>query len=998
MPATMVAGLRAVVIESSIGRRRLDPTKSTPLSIDEAATPGRPPLEWLVHAFSHHGVAEISYVGGYHIEKVIERFPDLHFLYQRDRLRSGEVAALLLYDREPDECLFVHGATLMLPEAVSRLEAGTDEIVVGGLSTPGGFHPLGVIRTRGAGLATVRDTARALAASSPHARLEELARTLVATGCRTVDLRGLAAPTDNTNEVYGTVFRGKAQTLENIKPLARHAIVLDCHRFTFAEWQRDRDSLSRRLAAQLDGTVIVRSSTTSEDGRTHSGAGQFESVLDVPVADRAAFMRAVEAVLASYAANGRVPDPHDEVLVQRQVVDLACSGVMLTRDPRTGGPYYVINVDEASGRSDVVTSGDAGEIVTYFSAWGGAGPKGLPAHCEQLVRLAEELRSLSYVDLLDLEFGITREGKCYLFQVRPQTVQLPADFSDEDVTEQLEGCHAFTAALMRRKPGLYGATTALTTMSDWNPVEMLGSTPRALALALYQYLIGDEAWAKARARIGYRDVRPTPLILSLACRPYVDLRASLNSLMPADLDPEVAGPWADACLARLMANPELQDKIEFEVALTCLAPDWPLHRPRVVDAVGERGADTLEASLRRLTQRVLDETDEPIARQVAQLDQLSQRLDDLVRDAEDGLSAQSWMLRRILDDCRDLGLVPFSILARYAFIAMAILKSLVAVGAISRRQYDAFLQAVPTVAGRLWNDLAAYAAGTVSRNTLIAEYGHLRPNSYEITSPNYADQPDSYLARSAGGAEAANPVTSACAVLAGCEGAIEAAFDKIGLKVDAHRLLPFLAAAISGREEAKFRFMRSVNAALEAIARIGGELGLSRDELSHVPVEEFRRLATDSASTALSAHLRRLSSYNEKRWQLSRLLRLPEVICHPDEVFAFRQGRERPNFITRKHVVAATAVVEVGTPPGGLEGKVVLIEAADPGYDWLFGHNIAGLVTRYGGVASHMAIRAAEFGLPAAIGCGGDLFDTLRRAPYIDLDCEHERVRPRTSR
>jgi hypothetical protein len=34
-----------------------------------------------------------------------------------------------------------------------------------------------------------------------------------------------------------------------------------------------------------------------------------------------------------------------------------------------------------------------------------------------------------------------------------------------------------------------------------------------------------------------------------------------------------------------------------------------------------------------------------------------------------------------------------------------------------------------------------------------------------------------------------------------------------------------------------------------------------------------------------------------------------------------------------------------------------------------------------------MAIRCAEFGIPAAIGCGEQRFDLLTRAEQIDLDC-----------
>ena len=70
-----------------------------------------------------------------------------------------------------------------------------------------------------------------------------------------------------------------------------------------------------------------------------------------------------------------------------------------------------------------------------------------------------------------------------------------------------------------------------------------------------------------------------------------------------------------------------------------------------------------------------------------------------------------------------------------------------------------------------------------------------------------------------------------------------------------------------------------------------------------------------------------------------------------------------------------------------------MIENADPGYDWIFSHNIAGLITMYGGAASHMAIRAGEFQLPAAIGCGESIFNQLRGYNSISLDCANKLIR-----
>ena len=51
-----------------------------------------------------------------------------------------------------------------------------------------------------------------------------------------------------------------------------------------------------------------------------------------------------------------------------------------------------------------------------------------------------------------------------------------------------------------------------------------------------------------------------------------------------------------------------------------------------------------------------------------------------------------------------------------------------------------------------------------------------------------------------------------------------------------------------------------------------------------------------------------------------------------------------------------------------LANKIVLIENADPGYDFIFSYKIKGLITEYGGANSHMSIRCLELGIPAIIG------------------------------
>ena len=79
---------------------------------------------------------------------------------------------------------------------------------------------------------------------------------------------------------------------------------------------------------------------------------------------------------------------------------------------------------------------------------------------------------------------------------------------------------------------------------------------------------------------------------------------------------------------------------------------------------------------------------------------------------------------------------------------------------------------------------------------------------------------------------------------------------------------------------------------------------------------------------------------------------------------------------------------------GDLQGKIVLVDAADPGYDYLFTKGIAGLVTCYGGANSHMAIRCSELGLPAVIGVGEEKFAIYKKAKRLHIDCLNQKILP----
>ena len=128
-----------------------------------------------------------------------------------------------------------------------------------------------------------------------------------------------------------------------------------------------------------------------------------------------------------------------------------------------------------------------------------------------------------------------------------------------------------------------------------------------------------------------------------------------------------------------------------------------------------------------------------------------------------------------------------------------------------------------------------------------------------------------------------------------------------------------------------------------------------------------------------------------RRFQITKSLNLPSIILNESDVFYFFDSKSEPNYITDKSVVGNIHIYCNGSKIKNISGKIVLIESADPGYDWIFSHNIIGLITKYGGANSHMAIRSNELGIPAAIGVGR-LYDSLISTKVVEIDSTSKRI------
>jgi phosphohistidine swiveling domain-containing protein len=174
---------------------------------------------------------------------------------------------------------------------------------------------------------------------------------------------------------------------------------------------------------------------------------------------------------------------------------------------------------------------------------------------------------------------------------------------------------------------------------------------------------------------------------------------------------------------------------------------------------------------------------------------------------------------------------------------------------------------------------------------------------------------------------------------------------------------------------------------LELIANFAEENGLSRDEISHIPLNSILDIVKSSGESSIEEQLRDISELEKEEHQISVAIRLPQLLTDQAGVYIVPFQVSHPNFITHKKVTAQCLILRSEINKLSLKNKVIIIEGADPGFDWIFSQKIAGLITKYGGANSHMAIRCAEFGIPAAIGCGEQRFDLLLKSNQVHLDC-----------
>ena len=981
-------------------------------------------LDWLIQAYADFKY-DLQFVVGYNLDQVESRYPDYRYVHNVNWDSTGATGSLfcaelpsegqliasysdILYrknlvsriiDSNDDLTVVIDSAWKDRYQGRSReaLEASEKVNIANGQITRLGqrIHAdvadaefIGLVSFQGKALSLLNQFKEQSSEVLEKSKISYLVEEMRVQGIEVgyLDISGDWAELDDPRDLAHFVLGTKAQTLDRLAAVVTQSTILDQYTFRVRSWNLDSQEVVQGIMNQFSNTrIVARSSALTEDGFASANAGAYDSILNIDSSSEKAIREAIIKVINSY------PDinPNNQVLVQPMLTDVRISGVGFTRTLSKGAPYYVVNYDDQTGSTESITSGTSTFSKTFVLRRDKLESlEGPPSEIIRLCKAFREVEELVNYDSLDIEFAIDSKGNVYILQVRPIAVDHSEwNVSDEEVfrlvskaEEQFESQNG-ASAIVKGNSALYGL------MPDWNPAEIIGVNPGRLAYSLYQEIIMNDIWSTQRAEYGYRDVRPVPLLRSFAGHPYVDVRASFNSFIPVEISDELADKLVDFYLAYLKDHPEYHDKVEFDVVPTCFDLNFQKWRDRLSEnTFSQEEINRLESALRSITNEAIFRNEEFFD----QVSKLEGRLNQILEDSNP--------LRRayyLLEDCQRFGTLPFSHLARSAFVAVSLLRTAVENGAISNKAREDFLSSIESVSHSFTQSIADLANGDLSMDAFLAEYGHIRPGTYDITSKNYREDPEYYISpllKNVKGHHTTN-ASQGNAWESEKESFLKAC-QEAGIEASLDELESFMRGAIEGREYAKFVFSKNLSLAMEAMTEYGADLGLDRETISHISWGELYKSADmELEADLIKGHLQNLASSGSRWKEIASSVELPPLLTSQQDFWWFYYPDSQANFIGTASII--TDFVDISQDfdeKTNLEGKIALIPRADPGYEWLFGRNIGGLITMYGGANSHMAIRAAEFNLPAAIGVGEKEFQRIAKGSMLNLDAANRKI------
>ena len=690
--------------------------------------------------------------------------------------------------------------------------------------------------------------------------------------------------------------------------------------------------------------IMIRSNSSSEDKEYSSSAGKYLSIGPIERNDLETIKKSWEMVVGSYEEQD-----NQSVIFQNYIENAKSVSVLTSYKVGSDSAYRTFSTYYGS-ETDAITSGKYSEINNFFMH---RSFDILPKKYEKYnvyLKIITQLEDLFENKQLDIEMVLDKNNSPQLLQVRPLMGKKLNKKSIFDEKNAIDRNLKNYKKLNKTTADRFGTNQIYSNMSDMNPAEMIGKKPDNIAFGLYKFMFTDTTWNIQRGEFGYRKYSGGKLMELFNNVAYINVNHSLNSFLTRSLQKESCEEIINYQINKLKDNPHLHDSIEFDISRSSYV------------------FDTVEEFSKEYKNIISPSEIIKWHNDLIQID--TQNKSTLEKNKKIILSTFSkldksfeYSKKENIKLIRDTMALPFTHHSRLGFVYFAQLNSLLEKEVISESQKKLLLLSVNSVSTKMKADAYEVKIGKKTLEGFLDVYGHIRAGNYNLLSSNLKNNlnfTESLINNSQQPLEdnilPKDIYTN-----------IEKYFMINEIPLEASAWIDMFQEGISTRENSKFYYTKGIDGILNEV----GEKNTSDRELFDLLDIEF-------------------NEENTSDMRLKNVL-MPDLITSNEDFYFYEEMSKNGNYIGQGTVIGDVLLIEnEANRPNNLENKIVVIPAADPGWDWIFNYKIKSLITKYGGPNSHMAIRCAEHNIPAILGVGENNFTVISNSKSLEIDFSNE--------
>ena len=690
--------------------------------------------------------------------------------------------------------------------------------------------------------------------------------------------------------------------------------------------------------------IMIRSNSSSEDKDSSSSAGKYLSIGPIEKTDLETIKKSWEMVINSYEEQD-----NQSVIFQNYIENAKSVSVLTSYKVGSDSAYRTFSTYYGS-ETDAITSGKYSEINNFFMH---RSFDILPKKYEKYnvyLKIITQLEDLFKNKQLDIEMVLDKNNSPQLLQVRPlmgKKLNKESIFEEKDVIDRnLKNYKKLNKTTADR----FGTNQIYSNMSDMNPAEMIGKKPDNIAFGLYKFMFTDTTWNIQRGEFGYRKYSGGKLMELFNNVAYINVNHSLNSFLTRSLQKKSCEEIINYQLNKLKENPHLHDSIEFDISRSSYVFD-------TVEEFSKEYKNIISPS------EIIKWHNDLIQIDTHNKSTLEKNKKIILSTFSKLDKSFEYSKKENIKLIRDTMALPFTHHSRLGFVYFAQLNSLLEKEVISEDQKKLLLLSVNSISTKMKADAYEVKIGKKTLEGFLDVYGHIRAGNYNLLSSNLknnlnfteslinnSEQPlgDNILPK--------DIYTN-----------IEEYFTINEIPLEASAWIDMFQEGISTRENSKFYYTKGIDGILNEV----GEKNTSDRELFDLLDIEF-------------------NEENTSDMRLKNVL-MPDLITSNEDFYFYEEMSKDGNYIGQGTVIVDVLLIEnEANRPNNLENKIVVIPAADPGWDWIFNYKIKSLVTKYGGPNSHMAIRCAEHNIPAILGVGENNFMVISNSKSLKIDFSNE--------